>query len=240
MDNLSIDATPEIAQAYVAQGLATYLLQREDDYSQSEWVTGMARMAFNEHGADWVINNDADEFWWPMSGTLREALRQIRPEFNTVIAQRHNFVPVEGSGTVAERMVYRQAVSLNSLGLPLPPKVAHRGHPDVVVAQGNHSVSGIGRINPAVNAVEILHFPVRTLQQVQNKIGKGGAAYERNTKLDPGTGLTWRKLYEQFKHDGGLSNYFGQSLYGKDRLARELAEHTIIEDTRLRDFMRSL
>lgn len=240
MDNLSVDETPEIAREYVAAGIATYIAQREDDYSQSDWVTGMARMAFDDHRADWVINNDADEFWWPMHGTLAEALQRIGPEFNTLVAQRHNFVAVDGDAAVLERMIWRQTVSLNSLGLPLPSKMAHRGHPDIVVAQGNHSVTGFARVVPAPGAVEILHFPVRTLAQVQNKIGKGGAAYDRNTRLDRGVGLTWRRLYDEFREKGGLGDYYALNLYDEARLGRELAGGSIVRDTRLRDFMREV
>ena len=37
-------------------------------------------------------------------------------------------------------MIYRDVISLNTQGNPLPPKAAHRGNPDIEVLQGNHGV----------------------------------------------------------------------------------------------------
>lgn len=238
MDNLSVDATPEIAKRYVHQGIASYILQEEDDYSQSKWVTMMARMAFRDFGADWVINNDADEFWWPKSGSLGQVFAALGPGYNAVLANRHNFVLVRTDKTVPfyDSMVYREAVSRNPLGNPLPPKMAHRGNAEVVVAQGNHTVTGLEKLSVVTDVIEIFHFPLRSVSQFENKIAKGGAAYARNTTLPQTTGITWRKLYEEYSEQQGLAEYFEQNLYDADRLERELAVGKLIEDRRLAEF----
>ncbi len=87
----------------------------------------MARIAAVEHGADWVINNDADEFWWPQIGSLRDVFAAIPPEYGQVEVRRCNFLPRPPDGQpFFRRMVYREAMSLNPSALPLESKVAHR------------------------------------------------------------------------------------------------------------------
>ena len=76
-DNGSEDATVEILREYEARGVVRLLFEPTDDYSQGRWVTRMARLAAAE-GADWVINNDADEFWWPRAGIAAVDLRAAR------------------------------------------------------------------------------------------------------------------------------------------------------------------
>ena len=43
----------------------------------------MARLAATEFGADWLINSDADEFWWPRGASLRDVLGAVSPRYGT-------------------------------------------------------------------------------------------------------------------------------------------------------------
>jgi glycosyltransferase involved in cell wall biosynthesis len=233
-DNGSEDATGEILREYESRGVVRLLFEASDDYSQGRWVTRMARLAATE-GADWVINNDADEFWWPRAGSLRSIFEQLSDEVGLVVARRENFVPRPEDGRPFwERMTLRERESLNPLGKPLPPKLAHRADPEISVAQGNHKVEG-ARLGERLDdgSIEILHFPMRTYAQFENKIIKGGRAYARNRELPERTGRTWRRLYETWEQ-GRLRDHYAENVVG------EAPRADLLEDTRLRDFLRGL
>jgi glycosyltransferase involved in cell wall biosynthesis len=231
-DNGSVDGTLEILRSYEARGLVRILVEPTDDYSQGVWVTRMARLAATEHKADWVINNDADEFWWPNEGTLRTVFESLPGDVGAVVGHRTNFVPrPEDDRPYWERMILRERESLNPVGKPLPPKLAHRAHPEIEVVQGNHRIKGPDLGSELDDgSIEILHFPMRSYAQFENKIAKGGAAYARNTQLPEKTGRTWRRLYATWEQ-GGLPAHYEASVVA------ESANKDLIEDTRLRDFL---
>ncbi|HXF00613.1 MAG TPA: glycosyltransferase family 2 protein [Solirubrobacterales bacterium] len=233
-DNGSEDATVEILREYESRGVVRLLHEPADDYSQGRWVTRMAQLAATE-GADWVINNDADEFWWPLAGSLKSVFEQLGAGVGLVVAHRQNFVPRPEDGRPFwERMTLRERVSLNPLGKPLPPKLAHRADPEIIVAQGNHKVDGADLGERRDDAsIEILHFPMRTYGQFENKIVKGGRAYGRNRELPQRTGRTWRRLYEAWE-EGRLRDHYDANVVA------EGARADLVEDTRLRDFLRAL
>jgi hypothetical protein len=240
-DNRSVDATADVLREYEAKGLLRYMFEGSDDYNQHAWVTRMARIAHAEYDADWVINNDADEFWWPLAGSLKEVFERVPESMNIVQASRHNFVVVEDSSEPFwSRMVYREAKSLNPLGGPLPAKVAHRGSASIKVGQGNHEVQGMDDPRIINGLIEILHYPIRGYQQIENKIAKGGAAYQRNQELPTSIGITWRKLFEELQQNENLGKYFADNYHDKKRLSEKLESGEILLDERLSSYLSKL
>jgi hypothetical protein len=233
-DNLSMDGTQDIVESYVRQGAAVVLHEPARDYSQFRWVTRMARMAAACYDADWVINSDADEFWVPATGIgdIKSVLRPIAPEVQALMVPRLNFVPVDedGAGSFAERMIFRERVSYNTEGDLLLPKVCHRALPDIDVEQGNHQVTRAGAVLSAAPApLQILHFPIRSYTQFENKIVMGGAAYARNTELPHSTGQTWRKLYACWQA-GGLRDYFMNTVVSRHAATTRLLSGELVYD----------
>jgi hypothetical protein len=240
-DNKSVDSTASILKEYERQGLLHYIYEDTDDYNQTEWVTKMARLAATDFDATWVINNDADEFWWPVNHpNLRLELGAVPRDKNIFQAQRFNFVPVECSAvSFATTMVYREKKSLNAVGKPLPPKVAHRATQHVRVAQGNHGVWGFKSPKFAHHTIEIQHFPLRSYAQFENKIVKGGQAYERNQTMGDTAGSTWKRLYEEYKQ-GNLMEYYKKEEHSQERISQGLESGELLLDERLPEFLNTL
>jgi hypothetical protein len=238
MDNLSVDRTPQLLRKYEERGLLHYILQTEDDFAQHRWVTDMARLAFSQFGADWVIHTDADEFWYPEQSDLKQILSAIPPSYDAAAVERSNFVPrpFQNHEFFADAMTVRDRKSVNALGQSLPGKLCHRAFSDIEIEQGNHAVRRRGReIATASPPIIIFHFPVRSYRQFANKIALGGAAYARNSTLPSDVGGTWRYLYDIWQK-GQLEAYYRDMILDDQEIENELINGRLIRDARLKHF----
>ena len=92
-DNNSTDETPAIIQEFVEKGWVIESIKETDTgYQQKKWVDRMVLLA-RKHGADWVINADADEFWYTPSGCLKHGLDTTSA--NVLRAEVRNVLPEE-------------------------------------------------------------------------------------------------------------------------------------------------
>ena len=242
-DNASREGTTEILEAYARQGCLHLIHEPGEGLRQGEWVTRMARLAADEFGADWVINSDADEFWWPRGASLKEVLAAVPERYGVVQAFWRSFVPRPDDGEFfAERMTARLAMHApindpRSFYRPVP-KVAHRADPHVVVGRGNHDLIG----SPLVplrswHPIEVLHFPLRSRAQWQRKVELQGEAFTKHIER-AGTGyhLTGYSALQS----GRIEEQHESMVVDDERLARGLADGTLVEDLRLRDILRGL
>ena len=184
-DHASTDGTEEVLARYARDGRVRVLREPDGPFRQREWVTHMARLAAREHGADWVVNGDVDEFWWPRGGSLHEVLAAIPRRYGIVQSLVRHFVPVGDDGRpFQERMTYRLAsdAPINDPASPWRPfrKVVHRASPDIVLVEGGHAVRSEA-LQPIRGwyPIECLHFPLRSPAQVERKGLAWGAAVEK-------------------------------------------------------------
>jgi hypothetical protein len=239
-DNRSEDGTTAILERHEREGRLHLIREPGDDLRQSEWVTRMARLAATEFGADWVLNADADEFWWPQGSSLKDVLEAVPGRFGVVRGAWRNFVPrSENEPFFAERMTVRLArPAFHAHPLSTHSKSAHRATPDVRVGRGNHEAFGTG-LTPLRGwyPFEILHFPVRSLEHCMRKYVTQFAALERNA----GKGIPGHmaEAYAAWRA-GQLEGFYEPLVAQGPRLERALADGTLVVDTRLRDALRAL
>jgi hypothetical protein len=244
-DNGSVDGTSEILQAYAGAGHIVVIHEPELDYRQSEWVTRMARMAVTRFDAQWVVNLDADEFWVSRhrDRSLANELGRVPDRYDMVRARRDDLRYTGNrpeQGPWSERLIWRDRRTVATNGKPLGRKVAHRGAPNVVVAQGNHDVSGLPShsVFPE-EPIEILHLPLRSWAQYSQKIANGGSAYEANRDLGPEVGWHWRQEYRLLV-DGKLRGEFDARLLTRTDTLRGILTGRLKRDVWLAHHLRAL
>jgi hypothetical protein len=239
-DNRSVDGTTEILERYERRGHLRLIREDGADMRQDEWVTRMARLAAAEHEADWVLNSDADEFWWPRAGSLKDVLATVPERFGVVRACWRHFLPrPDDDGFFAERMTVRLARPADpgdkSTVFHAHQKVVHRADADVVVERGNHEVFG-ARLQPwrAWFPIEVLHFSLRSVEQLERKGGGGWFL-----RPDEETALHKRLLGEA-RRSARIAEHLASFSVDDEALRTGLDEGTLVVDTRLRDALRAL
>lgn len=241
LDHNSVDGTPDILRRFEQDGVLRMLREGGEVHDQSRRVTKLARMAYAELKPDWVINNDADEFWWPIAGNLKHILAAVPDCYGKLIIPRHDFLPrLGGDAPFSERMLWRGTTSPTPTGKLLGPKAVHRGDPEVVVAPGNHDATGPTlRPAPELPLIEVMHFPARTYEQFERKVRITGRGYELLEDRGAGIGEDQLKLLELLRA-GELERYFQSWAVSDDELRRGTLEGRFVKDVRLRELLAKL
>jgi Glycosyl transferase family 2 len=231
-DHRSVDGTSDILREHERDGRVVVLREDDEVLRQAEWVTSMSRLAATEHGADWVIPSDADEFWWPRGGSFATALAAVPSRFGVVRGVMRQFVLRVGSEPFFERMTVRARPTADlSSPYHAQVKIAHRGVRDAVVGVGNHDVEGSGlRLIREWFPFEVLHFPVRSARQLEDKF------LRRATSPDGQHIVRALDLLARGEHETLLA----ETMVDDEALAEGLAEGTLIRDVRLRNALRGL
>jgi hypothetical protein len=240
-DNGSIDGTTEILHEYATEGFVDLRSDPVHRKQQSEVVTAMARDAYTRHGADWVINADADEFWvaHEPGRTVRDILERTPREFQTFLVPVIDMIgapALDGAGL--DRLVYRDMRTpeqLHAVGLRAhsTPDAMHIGTADVEVAQGNHAVSLPSLGTPALDvSLEVLHLPWRSWSQYERKVDAAGRAYGSPGARRPSSNHHGMRDFERLKA-GLLEGYYLVRHPDAEQLAAGIDDGSYVRDDRL-------
>ena len=235
-DNGSTDATPEIIQYYVEKGwIVEHISEPDTGYHQKKWVDRMV-LAAQKHGADWVINADADEFWFAPIGNFKTLLATTSA--NVLRCRVANMLPREDRPfTEWDEVVQpidfpdRYGLSPFSIYGRTTFKVLHRTAGYLQISMGNHKVLMLPRKQEDSDIV-IYHFNVRSRKQFVEKMINGGRELENNPSKHGGR--HWRYFYDLHKA-GKLEEEYDR-VVGTSVADTLRTAHFIVSDSRLKHF----
>jgi hypothetical protein len=204
-DHGSTDNTGEILGGY--KDIMSIKRIEYKGYNQGEWVSEMAREAYNKYKADWVINNDADEFWY-VKGGYKEYFSKIREDTYKIHINRYDFYYIEDildRGTkFYNRLLYREVRRRWT-------KCCHRGMYDAEVEMGNHNVysryyeeRGYRGVVDDTTGIKIYHYPVRDINRYKNKIIDSYENLRSTLNISEEKGFHWRNAYNYINRGGDI------------------------------------
>jgi Glycosyl transferase family 2 len=241
LDHGSSDGTTDVLETYAAAG---YLrrIPKSGPLREIAWRTGLARLAAVEYVADWVINADADQFWWPRVGTLPEALVAVPARYGLITSFDRVFVPRPYDGLhFAERMTLRLAPNApinapQSTYRPLP-RVLHRGDPGIEVSRGSHTVTGTRLVPlPGWSPIEVLHFPWRSPEQMTRKANHMWHAFSSGSRAP----AEYHAAAERAVRRGAQADHYRGLVVEAEAAERGIVLGLLDRDTRVRDVLRTL
>ncbi len=220
MDNNSQDGTRELLSK-LSDSYDIRLFDEKGLYNQAVWMKRLAKEA-KKIGADWVINNDADEFWIPKNGLN---LHDVFAYKGTVAhVQRYNMLmdpaaSQKGFAASVHRVVNPVAYSKNiqllsdnvSMVLTkIGPKTALNPRGLITIRGGNHKAWHIMNSReylfmkadditkkPDIN---VYHYPFRSYTQFENNIINRKSLMESGKHIRMGPHYRrWVKLYNAGK-----------------------------------------
>jgi hypothetical protein len=252
VDDGSTDGTTDVLRRLSRRFHSLRWTRHEGRWDQSGIVTGLAREA-HRAGFKWVVPTDADEFWFPLRGSLGEFLATC--DNFAVKARVVNFVQdrnvINDNARAILSMTYRvseprgaggDAFELVDTGLVAyvemshPPKCLTRTGTTVEISKGNHDVYGIPEPVVATDGLVCLHAPLRSRFRLE---AKAEAASRLAPAEERPPGESWHiRRWSGLRSEGLLDEEWSRNSYGRRGLDFGHRHHVLVRDHRLRDALR--
>ncbi len=262
-DNASVDGTRELLEELRKEVEIIIIDEPAHTIDQDLWVTRMAHHVQQSGSADWIINNDADEFWLPSSGSLPDAIeRQLQTgelpadQVGLLYCQRSNLIPsreaVCSKGYRFSDNVYRVQRTLTHdlepeaawhengsdiLIRTLPGKVITRMKGLISVDMGNHGANHeLAKVH--TEQIQILHFPVRRFEQFERKVINYGQSLENNTRFAQNVSRHLRHWYAQHS-SGKLQDEYDRFVLPQANVQKLVNDNVLVLDERLQQLQKA-
>jgi len=257
MDNNSTDGTREKLEE-LSKEFEITIIDEKGLYNQAKWMKKLAGVAKKRYNPKWVINNDADEFWIPKEGSLKEALNV---KGAVLTCQRYNMVIDESVSNgnywdaeyhVHNPVYYRKEIQLTqeypSIVLSkIGPKVITDPKGLLIIRGGNHKALHLRNLwdywrhydkIKRFDKIEVFHFVIRSYQQFEKhiKIRKKLLEGKKHVRMGPHY-RRWVKLY----NEGKLKEEWENRIVFKKHEVEVFEKYGVFKkDTRIKNLLKSV
>ncbi|HBR96479.1 MAG TPA: glycosyltransferase family 2 protein [Gammaproteobacteria bacterium] len=221
MDNGSTDGTLDILQN-LANDVDLILITNPDGvYQQAVWMTELARTAKDKLGADFVISNDADEFWVvdDCAGSYRDCLQRYDsvvtvPRINAVFDEAifsADYHYLNARYGVRKPLSYSKKEQMEDDNVcmqlvPVGPKVIVRAQGLIRVKGGNHRAKHWNPLGKRqASSMQVVHFPIRSYDKFLENVRHRAALLEKGAHM----GVHYRRWVGYYKR-GMLEEEFNR------------------------------
>lgn len=246
-DNNSTDGTRELLEKYKEKGIVLDIIDEPcPTHMHGVWVHRMVELAIKKHHADWVINSDADEFWYANSEDLKYDIAKCG-KANILNLYFRNFVPPADDVDYFQTSLFcnRLLPEYESKALGIDnelyvdtkpyPKVIHQTKGYIRILDGNHGVRIKNPDSVDPGNIRLYHYYIRNFKHFESKVIKGYASVKNHPQK--GIGTEWRRWYEQFYAKGKLYEAYELKFgFKKMPLLKEIG--CVVNDPSIVNFMK--
>jgi glycosyltransferase involved in cell wall biosynthesis len=250
IDNGSKDGTREILES-LRTCYDLYLFEERGPFEQERQATFLARFLREHRYADWLISNDADEFWLPKNGNLKQLINPSRP---VLTVGRYNFLPRKEDVAAEDYKFYQNVLLVDKPYGVQPPvidpheqllfPIMFRNLPGKIacslagleyVHKGNHAVKHAAGGAQHSDQALVFHYQIRSYENFESKIRNHG---ERLRTSAGDTSWHLRRWYARYLA-GALLDEYESLLLDREQAQKLLAAGVVKKEPTIANFFLS-
>lgn len=241
----SVDNTNDILERLKQENLVNEISYKDTpDHKHSVWVNEMVKVAKNKYKADWIINADADEFFYSRRLNLKKGIAESEGA-NAIWVDSFFYFPQERAFNsfyfVKKPLQIFEAEQLGILNNPrydhlinsIGVKTLHKTKNFISVRDGNHSTKMRNRIKSHSADIRLYHYHIRGYKGLEEKVKR----WEKSIfYLPAGKGEEMKAIVKCYQQGKLMEEY--EKKYGKEMLNFALSQGIVVPDPSVYNFMK--